>query len=75
MGKRNKKEKKQIDPQALQRLNNGTLKDLRHFYKKLIEDLEAEEKETYNVCLYEVRPYPPGTKNFKDFFIQRTDLV
>jgi hypothetical protein len=75
MGKRKKKEKKQLDAQALQRLNNGTLKDLRFFYKKLLEDLEAEEKETYNVCLYQLRPYPPNTKDIKDFFIQRTNLV
>ncbi len=65
-------EKKELEKQAAERLNKGTLLFLRSTYKKIIDDLEAEEKEQYNVCMYQVRPYPPNTKDPKDFFIQRT---
>lgn len=72
MGIAEKKEKKELDKQAAERLNNGTLFYLRSVYKKILEDLEGEEKENYNVGMYQVGPYPPNTKNLKDFFIQRT---
>jgi len=39
---------------------------------KIIEDTEEEEEESYNVSVYRVLPYPPNTKDAKDFFVQRT---
>jgi hypothetical protein len=65
------KEKDEMDKQARERLENGTLKTLRFCYKRLIEELE-EIEECYNVSIYQVPQYPPNTKEAKDFFIQRT---
>ncbi len=65
------KEKDEMDKQARERLENGTLKSLRSWYKILIEELEQIE-EYYNITIYQVHSYPPNTKEAKDFFIQRT---
>ncbi len=40
--------------------------------KSLFDEDEEEEEEDYNVSVYQVLPYPPNTKDPKDFFIQRT---
>ena len=39
--------------------------------KKRIED-EEEIGSYYNVCIYRVMPYPPGTKDVNDSYVQRT---
>jgi len=36
------------------------------------EDAEEYSEEDYNVCVYQILPYPPNTKDVKDSFIQRT---
>jgi hypothetical protein len=36
------------------------------------EDTEEYSEQDYNVCVYQILPYPPNTKEPKDFFIQRT---
>ncbi len=36
------------------------------------EDTEEYSEEDYNVCVYQILPYPPNTKDHKEFFIQRT---
>ena len=36
-----------------------------------IIDQEEEIEEYYNVYVYQVLPYPPNTKDAKDFFVQR----
>jgi len=40
----------------------------------LLEEEEDEEysEEDYNICVYQILPYPPNTKDPKDSFIQRT---
>jgi len=38
----------------------------------LIDEDEEYTEEDYNVSVYQVLPYPPNTKDVKDFFIQRT---
>jgi hypothetical protein len=38
--------------------------------KKKMDDDEIESY--YNVSVYQVLPYPPNTKDSKDFFIQKT---
>jgi hypothetical protein len=40
--------------------------------KKKSIDEEEEIGSYYNVCVYRVLPYPPNTKDTKDFFVQRT---
>ncbi|MCX6664038.1 MAG: hypothetical protein NTZ75_07305 [Euryarchaeota archaeon] len=39
--------------------------------KKKSIDEEEEIKSYYNVSVYRVLPYPPHTKDEKDFFVQR----
>lgn len=39
--------------------------------RKKIIDQEEEMEEYYNVSVYRVLPYPPNTKDVKDFFVQR----
>jgi hypothetical protein len=36
-----------------------------------ITDQEEEVEEYYNVSVYQMLPYPPNTKDVKDFFVQR----
>ncbi|MCX6671630.1 MAG: hypothetical protein NTX92_06900 [Euryarchaeota archaeon] len=36
------------------------------------EDTEEYSEEDYNICVYQMLPYPPHTKDVKDSFIQRT---
>jgi hypothetical protein len=40
--------------------------------KKSKEEEEEQLEEYYNVCVYRILPYPPNTKQTKDFFVQRT---
>jgi hypothetical protein len=40
--------------------------------KKSEEEEEEQLEEYYNVCVYRMLPYPPNTKEVKDFFVQRT---
>jgi len=40
--------------------------------KKKSIDEEEEIQSHYNVSVYQVLPYPPNTKDAKDFFVQRT---
>jgi hypothetical protein len=37
-----------------------------------LEEEEEEMKQYYNVAVYKVLPYPPQTKDVKDFFMQKT---
>ena len=39
--------------------------------RKKRKDQEEEEEQYYNVSVYRVLPYPPHTKDVKDFFVQR----
>jgi len=39
---------------------------------KKSEEEEEELVEYYNVGVYRILPYPPNTKETKDFFIQKT---
>jgi hypothetical protein len=39
--------------------------------KKKMKDEEEDIEEQYNVSVYQVLPYPPNTKDVKDFFVQR----
>ena len=39
--------------------------------KKNINE-EEEIQSSYNVSVYRVLPYPPNTKDTKDFFVQRS---
>jgi len=39
--------------------------------RKKRKDQEEEIQEYYNVSVYRVLPYPPNTKDEKDFFVQR----
>jgi len=39
--------------------------------RKKRKDQEEEIQEYYNVSVYRVLPYPPNTKDVKDFFVQK----
>jgi hypothetical protein len=39
--------------------------------KSLDEEDEEKDEESYNIGVYRVLPYPPNTKDAKDFFVQR----
>jgi len=39
--------------------------------EKGIINIEEQKKQDYNVAVYRVLPYPPGTKDVKDFFIDK----
>ena len=39
--------------------------------KQIIEQFGEKKKQEYNVFVYQVKPYPPGTKDAKDFYIQQ----
>jgi hypothetical protein len=39
--------------------------------RKKKKDQEEEIQEYYNVTVYRILPYPPNTKDVKDFFVQR----
>jgi hypothetical protein len=45
------------------------LKLLRRRKKKA--ENEEDDAEQYNVSVYQILPYPPHTRNIKDFFIQK----
>jgi hypothetical protein len=38
---------------------------------EILKDANEQEKEEYNIAVYRVLPYPPYTKDVKDFFIDR----
>ena len=40
--------------------------------QKNLDEEEEDTDENYNVCVYQILPYPPNTKDIKDSFIQRT---
>jgi len=44
---------------------------LSRMMKKKRNDQEEEIQEYYNVSVYRVLPYPPNTKDEKDFFVQK----
>lgn len=48
-----------------------TLQMISGMITKIIEE-EEEEEACYNIGVYTILPYPPNTKDPKDFFIQRT---
>jgi len=52
---------------AMERLGDP----LNFLKRKKRKDEEEEIQEYYNVCVYRVLPYPPHTKDEKDFFVQR----
>jgi hypothetical protein len=52
---------------AMERLGDP----LNFLKRKKRKDEEEEEEQYYNVSVYRVLPYPPHTKDVKDFFVQR----
>ena len=43
-------------------------------WRKKKKKVEKEDEECYyNINIYKILPYPPNTKDVKEFFIQRTD--
>lgn len=77
MEKETKKNKKKAEEKRIE-----TTLDKLHLMMKLYtsnvlmendqEDTEGYSEVDYNVCVYHILPYPPNTKDPKDFFIQRT---
>ena len=52
---------------AMERLDDLFTRAMR----KKKKDQEEEIQEYYNVSVYRMLPYPPNTKDVKDFFVQR----
>ncbi|MBP1662294.1 MAG: hypothetical protein H6P94_543 [Thermoplasmatales archaeon] len=77
MGKETKKNKKKAE----EKRTEATLDKL-HLMMKLFtsnvllendqEDTEEYSEVDYNVCVYQILPYPTNTKDPKEFFIQQT---
>ncbi len=67
---RNKKEKQQ-NAEEFRKKVQRTLQMISGMIIKIVEE-EEEEQACYNVAVYTILPYPPNTKDPKDFFIQRT---
>jgi hypothetical protein len=53
---------------AMERLGDP----LNFLKRKKKKDEEQEVEQYYNVSVYRMLPYPPHTKDEKDFFIQKT---
>lgn len=51
-------------------------KQLRNYFKLLFSlagmEEDEEEQNDYNVSVYKILPYPPNTKDPREFFIDRT---
>jgi hypothetical protein len=52
---------------AMERLGDP----LNFWKRKKSKDQEEEIQEYYNVSVYRILPYPPNTKDEKDFFVQK----
>jgi hypothetical protein len=68
-----KKEKDEADKTENEPYFKMFFKTYKFLYR--IKNLDEEEEDTdenYNVCVYQILPYPPNTKDVKDSFIQRT---
>jgi hypothetical protein len=64
------------DEREVEAFFNRLKKMMKSFTPKLLfeesEDTEEYSQEDYNVCVYQILPYPPNTKDPKDSFIQKT---
>jgi hypothetical protein len=46
--------------------------DLNRWAREIgVIDIEKQSQQDYNVAVYRILPYPPFTKDMKDFFIQK----
>ncbi len=61
----------QENPEEFRKKVHRTIQMISGMITKIIEK-EEEEEACYNVAVYAILPYPPNTKDPKDFFIQRT---
>jgi hypothetical protein len=68
-----KKEKDEADKTENEPYFKTLFKTLQFLYgQKNLAEEEEDTDENYNVCVYQILPYPPNTKDVKDSFIQRT---
>ena len=76
MGNTTKMIMEKTDEKEVEEFFNRLRKTMRLFTPKSLldeeEDTEEYSEQEYNVCVYQILPYPPNTKEPKDFFIQRT---
>jgi hypothetical protein len=76
MGNTTKMIMEKTDEKEVEEFFNRLRKTMRLFTPKSLldeeEDTEEYSEQDYNVCVYQILPYPPNTKEPKDFFIQRT---
>jgi hypothetical protein len=77
MGTATKMMMEKVDEREGEAFFKRLMKMMKSFTPKLLledeeEDTEKYSEEDYNICVYQMLPYPPNTKDPKDFFIQRT---
>ena len=77
MGTATKMIMEKADEREVEAFYKRLMKMMKSFTPKLLleeeeEDTEEYSEEDYNICVYQVLPYPPNTKDVKDSFIQRT---
>jgi hypothetical protein len=77
MGKETKKNKKKAEEKRIEAALDKLHLMLKLFTSNVLmendqEDTEEYSETDYNVCVYQILPYPPNTKDPKEFFIQRT---
>jgi preprotein translocase subunit SecA len=65
------KKERQETPDEVSKKLQRTIQMISRMTTKIIKK-EEEEEACYNVAVYAILPYPPNTKDPKDFFIQRT---
>jgi hypothetical protein len=77
MGTATKMIMEKADEREVEAFYKRLMKMMKSFTPKLFleeeeEDTEEYSEEDYNICVYQVLPYPPNTKDVRDSFIQRT---
>jgi hypothetical protein len=77
MGTATKMIMEKADEREVEAFYKRLMKMMKSFTPKLFleeeeEDTEEYSEEDYNICVYQMLPYPPNTKDVKDSFIQRT---
>jgi hypothetical protein len=77
MGTATKMIMEKADEREVEAFYKRLMKMMKSFTPKLLleeeeEDAEEYSEEDYNICVYQMLPYPPNTKDPKDSFIQRT---
>jgi hypothetical protein len=76
MGTATKMIMEKVDERETEEFFKRLSKTMKLFRPKLFldeeEDTEEYSEENYNICVYQILPYPPNTKDPKDFFIQKT---